>query len=215
MLEKKEVSVVKLKNYTSLFPMAKSKSSPTLADVVQSANDVYGVFIILKTHHFLTFYKFTILESIIKDLCSDSVEVKAELEEYKLYFEVYIERRVCESSLYYSEEFNPEDTCTPKEGCNLILITDDHWDRESSLKAVLGLESTVAKIFSIKQFALCLKRIEENCLQLYHTIPTCLECIILAINQKQVQQLISCGIAEIYCGERHIVLKTCKCAQLF
>ena len=201
---------MKLKKYTSLFPLAKNKSSPTLADVVQSADDVYDVFIILKTHHFLTFYKFKILESIIEDLCSDNTEVMAELKEYKLYFKVYIKRRVCESSLYYGGEFNPEGTCTPKEGCNFILVTDEHWDRESSLKAVLGLESAVADIFNIKKFALCLKRIEENCLQLYHTIPTCLECIVLSINQEQVQKLINCGIAVIYCGRCHIVLKTCK-----
>jgi len=207
-LRRESTSVVELKKYTSRVPLTKKKSTPTVADVVQPADDVHDVFIILETKHILTFYKFKLLESIIKDLCSDNAEVRAELEEYKLHFKVYVKRRVCESSLYYGGEFNPEGTYTPKEGCNLILVTDDHWDGESSLKDILGLESAVADIFNIKKFALCLKRIEENCLQLYHTIPTCLECIVLSINQEQVQKLISCGIAEIYCGRCHIVLKT-------
>ena len=209
-LEKEGASVVKLKKYASRFPMTKSNSTPTLADEIQPADDVDDVFSILETKHFLTFYNFKVLESIIKNVCKDNVELKKELEEYKSLFKEYIKRRVCESSLYYGGEFSPGDTCTPKEGCNLVLITDEKWNHESSLKAVLGLEKTVADIYKIKDFVFGLERIEENCLRLYYNIPMFLEHVILSMKQEQVLTLISSGIAEIYCGGCHIVLQTCR-----
>ena len=180
-LQREGTSVVELKKYTSRVPMTKKKSTPTLADVVQPADDVHDVFLILETKHYLTFYKFRILESIIKNVCMDNVKLNTELEEYKLHFKEYIRRRVCESSLYYSGEFNPGNTYAPKEGCNLVLITDENWDHKSSLKAVLDLESNVADIFDIEYFALGLKRIEENCLRLYHSIPGDVECVIVTL----------------------------------
>ena len=209
-LQREGTSVVEMKKYTSRVPLTKKKSTPTLADVVQPANDVHDVFLILETKHFLTFYKFRILESIIKNVCKNNEGLNNELEEYKSHFKEYIRRRVCESSLYYGGEFRPGNTYAPKEGCNLVLITDENWDHKSSLKAVLDLEGSVADILDIKDFALGLKRIEENCLQLYHSIPTDVEDVILSIKQDQVLRLMICGIAEIYCGDYHIVLRTCK-----
>ena len=209
-LEREATSVVKLKKYTSRFPITKSESTPTLADIVQPADDVHDMFFILETKHFLTFYKFAILESIIEEECTDNQKLIDELEEYKAHFKKYIKRRVCESSLYYGAEFNPGDSCAPKEGCNLILITDESWNYESSLQTVLDLEEDVAEIFGIEDFALCLKRIEKNCLRLYHSIPTCLESVILSIKNEQVQQLVKRGIAEIYCGGYYTVLQMRK-----
>ena len=209
-LQREGTSVVEMKKYTSRVPLTKKKSTPTVADVVQPADDVHDVFRNLETKHILTFYKFTILESIIKDVCKDNEKLKNELEEYKSHFKEYIRRRVCESSLYYSGEFRPGNTYAPKEGCNLVLITDEHWDHRSSLKAVLDLEGDVADIFDIEDFAFGLKRIEENCLRLYHSIPTEVEHMILSVKQEQVLRLIICGIAEIYCGGYHIVLKSRK-----
>ena len=209
-LEEEGASVVKLKKYVSRFPMTKKDSTPTLADVVQPADDVDDVFCILERNHFLTFYNFKILESIIRKLCKGNVELKKELEEHKSHFEEYIKRRVCESSLYFGGVFTPGDACTPEEGCNLVLITDEKWDRESSLKAVLGLKKNVADIFEIKDFVFCLERIEENCLRLYYCIPTFLEIVILSIKQEQVQSLICSGVAEICCAGHHIVLQTCR-----
>ena len=100
-LEKEGPSVVRLKKYTSRFPITKNKSTPTLADVVQPADDVYHMFLILETKHFLTFYKYAILEYIIEDMCKNNKKLNVELEEYKSHFKEYIKRRVCESSLYY------------------------------------------------------------------------------------------------------------------
>lgn len=206
-LEKKGVSLERLKTYILLFPMTKTKSTPTVADVLQPAVDVLHVFLILKTHYFLTFYNFKILGSIIRNLCS---ELEAELEEYRLHFEEYIKRRVHESALYYGKEFNEGDTSTPSEVCDLILITDDHWGPESRLKEVLDLEKEFADILNITDIVLGLRRIEDNCLRLYHTIPSCLKCMFLSIKQEQMQRLVSCGIAEIYCGGFHINVLTCK-----
>ena len=207
-------SVEELKEYISRFSIIMGESALTLADVVQSARKVFDVFFILEKQFFITFYKFTILESIIKNLCVDNDKrLRRQLDEYKGQFKIYIRRRVCESSLYYGAEFNPGDTCAPKEGCNLVLITDKSWNPEATLTAVLDLERDIAAIFGIQDFVLGLKRIEQNCLRLYHIIPTCVEHVVLSIKHEQVVKLISCGIAEIYCGGSHIILQMCKCSN--
>ena len=209
-------SVEELKEYISRFSIVVGESAPTLADVVQSARKVFDVFFTLEKQFFITFYKFSILESIIKNLCIDNDRrLKIQLDEYKEQFKIYIRRRVCESSLYYGGEFNPGDTCAPKEGCNLVLITDKSWNPKAALTAVLDLERDIASIFGIRDFVLGLKRIEENCLRLYHIIPTCVEHVILSIKQEQVVKLMSLGIAEIYCGSSHIILQMCKCAVIY
>lgn len=209
-------SVEDLKEHISRFSIVIGETAPTLADVVQSARKVFDVFFILEKQHYVTFYKFTILESIIENLCADNDKrLSKQLDEYKGQFKIYIRRRVCESSLYYGGEFNPGDTCELKEGCNLVLITDKNWNPEATLTAVLDLERDIAGIFGIQDFILGLKRIEENCLRLYHIIPTCVEHVILSIKQEQVVKLLSLGIAEIYCGSTHIILQMCKCTVIY
>ena len=204
-LEKEGMTVVKLKQYMSRFPITTSGSTPALADVVQRADDVNDIFVILESNHFLTFYKFAILKYIIEDVCTNNEKLNIELEEYKSHFKEYIKRRVCDSSMYYEGRFNPENSCAPK-GCNLVLITDERWKSKSSSEDVLDLMEVVAVIFGIKGFVLCLKGIKENCLRLYHSIPTCLENVILSIKYEQVQQLVERGIAEVYCGGFYTVL---------
>ena len=210
-LKTEGISVEDFKEYIYRIPLTSKKRTSTLADIVKSEKDVYGVFATLEKQYFITFYNFSLLEFIIQNLCVDKDRrLRKELEEYKVQFKAYIKRRVCESSLYYGGEFNPGDTCAPKEGCNLVLITDESWDREASLEAVLDLEGDIADILGVKDFVLCLKRIEENCLRLYHSIPTDVEHVILSIKHEQAQKLMSRGIAEIHCGNCHMVLQTRK-----
>ena len=210
LLETEGISVEDLKKKISRISTVKEGTS-TLADVVQSKETVFDVFFTLEKQYFITFYKFSLLESIIEKVCVDNDgRLRKELEEYKVQFKVYIKRRVCESSLYYGGEFNPGDTCAPKEGCNLVLITDKTWDREASLEAVLDLEDDVADILGVEDFVLRLRRIEDNCLRLYHSIPTDVEHVILSIKHEQAQKLVSRGIAEIHCGNCHMVLQTRK-----
>lgn len=205
-------SVETLKEYVSLLLLFSGKSTPTLGDIVEPAKTVYEVIFILAKQHFITFYNFKILESIIEKLCNDKDgKLKTQLAEYKVQFKVYIKRRVCETCLYYGGEFNPEVACTLEEGCNLVLITDENWDHDISLKAVLDLECNVADIFGIKKFVLRLEAIESKCLQLYYSIPPDVIQVILPIKQEQALKLMRCGIAEIHCGSYHIALQTCKC----
>jgi len=201
LLETEGTSAEQLKKHILLTSALRGKSSPALRGVIEPAKSVHDVIICLAEQHFITFYKFTILESIIEKLCIDrNGQLKAELVQYKEHFKVYIKGRVCESSLYCSGKFDPEDACTPKDGCNLILITDENWNGNARMESVLDLECEVADIFDIKNFLFRLQAIEENCLRLYYNIPADVVLVILSIKLEQVLKLMRCGIAELHCG---------------
>lgn len=216
LLETERTSVRKLKEHILLSSELTGKSSPTLGDIVGPTESMFDVILCLVKQHFITFYKFKLLESIVEIVCIDKDgKLKAKLAEYKKQFKMYIRRRVCESSLYYGARFNPEDACTPKEGCNLVLITDERWDHNATLEVLLDLECEVADIFGIKRFLLRLEAITKNCLRLYYSIPANVEHVILSIQHEQVLKLMNCGIAEIHCGGHHMFLQImCKCMYL-
>ena len=201
------VSLVKLKAYAARYPLIKKESKLTLAHIVQPADDLLNVFVILETNNIITFYKFKLLEWIIRDLCP---EQKEELEKYKKEFRDYVKRRVSESSLYYGGAFNPGEEYALKEGCNLVLITDDIWNQETALEAVFELEEYISDVLGIEEFVLALKAIEANCLHLYHSVPSCIELYILSVIRKRAEALMEYGIVEIQCGNKRIILKDCE-----
>ena len=208
-LNQKSTSFDELVQYTKHFPLSKRKTTLILANDIQAAKDVISVFDILRRKHYITFFKFSILESIIKDLCHENTQLIKELEEYKSHFKVYIKRRVCETTLFRSGNFKLGDSSGATENSDLILITDDRWDKSTSLEAIVDLQSEVASILGIEEIYLVLKGVEENCLVLFYAIPRTLESTVLSLNHEQAQRLLHLGVAEIICRGYHI-LKKCK-----
>ena len=205
------VAVMELVNFTSQISLVTNNSKVTLSNEVCAAVTIPDVFIIMEKKKYITFYKFSVLESIINDLCTDAENtLNKELDDYKEQFQTYIKRRVCETALYYDAKFSPGDIISPKEKCNLVLITDSTWDRNSSLEAVLELEAEVAGIFGINDIVLNLRAIEDNCLRLYYSTPPFVEDVVISMTYVQVEMLEKCGIEGIMTELFQLTLKECE-----
>ena len=206
------VAVVDLVNYTSQIFLVTNDNKMTLANEVRAAETIPKAFIVMLKKKYITFYKFSVLESIIKNLCTDTERtLNRELDEYKDKFQMYIKRRVCETALYYDAKFFPGEEISPKEKCNLVLITDSSWDRNTSLEAVLELEAKVASIFGINDIVLTLSAIEDNCLRLYYSTPPLVEDVVVSMTYVQVEMLEKCGIEGIIISDLfQLTLKECK-----
>lgn len=210
-LHSEGVAVVELVNYTSQIFLVTNDDKMTLGNEICAAETIPKAFIVMLKKKYITFYKFSVLESIIKNLCTDIERtLNRELQEYKEKFEMYIKRRVCETALYYDAKFFPGEAISPKEKCNLVLITDSSWDRDSSLEAVLELEAKVANIFGINDIVLNLRAIEDNCLRLYYNIPPFVEDVVISMTFLQVEMLEKCGIEEIISDLFQLTLKECE-----
>ena len=205
------VAVIELVNYMSHISLVTNDSTMTLGNEVCVAGTISDVFILMEKKKYITFYKFSVLESIINDLCTDTERtLNKELEDYKDQFQIYIKRRVCESALYYDAKFYPGEIISPKEKCNLVLITDSSWDRNTSLEAVLELEAEVASIFGINDILLNLRAIEDNCLRLYYSTPPFVEDVVISMTYTQVEMLEKCGIEGIMTDLFQLTLKECE-----
>ena len=203
-----DVSVEEVKSYAIRFPLIKTKREPKLADIIEPARTIYKIFDILENEHYITFHNFELLESIIYELCKEnSKPLREELEKYRTDFRQYIERRVFQSSLYYEGKFKPE---AVTEGCNLLLIMDENWSRDTTLKRTIELQIYVCGIFDIACCTLRLEVIKSNSLHLHYTIPACVERHILSMKKGQADLLIKQGIIQMDCGDQCIVLKECK-----
>ena len=210
-LSSEGVAVVDLVNYTSQIFLVTNDNKMTLGNEICAAESIPKAFIVMLKKKYITFYKFSVLESIIKNLCTDAGRtLNKELEDYKDRFEMYIKRRVCETALYYDAKFFPGEQIYPKEKCNLVLITDNSWDRNTSLEAVLELEAKVASIFGINDIVLNLRAIEDNCLRLYYSIPPFVEDVVISMTYTEVEMLEICGIEGIMTDLFQLTLKECE-----
>ena len=213
-LQSENVTVIELVDFTKQISLV-IDNSITLANEVSAAVTIRDVFTIMQEKKYITFYKFSVLESIIKDLCTDKEKtLKKELEDYKEQFETYIKRRVCETALYFDAKFSLDENISPKEKSNLILITDSLWDRNTSLKVVLELEAKVASIFGINDIVLNLRAIEDNCLRLYYSTPPFVEDVVISMTYVQVEVLEKCGIEGIILTDLfQLTLKECELSK--
>ena len=217
LVEKHGISVAKLRSHVVRFFLALTHSEKfTLDNELESADDIYSIFIILETKQYMTFLKSDILESIIHRFCK---ELKSKLESFNMTFNQYIKRRVCDSTLFCRETFVPpeclyassEEDRVPTNGEVLILITHGILDAEhNTIEDVIRLIKKVSRILDIPYMCLNLHKIEPNCLTLYHYIPSCFKETVIHLQHDQVARLLCNGLVKEQCGDTTIHLEE-KC----
>ena len=198
-----------------------ASNMPTYAEL-KRATHVSEIFGELISCGLISFLQFSIVEHVVKKLCSQSKVIQDQLQQYKEHFSQYILNRVCETCVFQEGRFEvftgseskDEDKVDllgseskDEDKVDLLIITDDKWDRYSRLVNVLDLEEVVAKCLKIKRFNLQLKSIKPQCLRLCYAISIHVASSVFPLTVEEWKALTSLGIIEMQCQEYHYTLE--------
>ena len=166
---------------------------------LENATAVGGVFVTLIKMNLISYLQFSVVERIVKVLCTGSPDLQEKLQKYKDNFQKYILRRVCDSTVYLGGKFESLTSSDSKEVVELILITDDKWNEFTPFLEVLELKDIVAQYLNINDFNLELVNISPQCLKLHLAISIAIALSIFPLTQEEWNKLYSLGIVELKC----------------
>ena len=166
---------------------------------LENATAVGGVFVALIKMNLISYLQFSIVERIVKVLCTGSPDLQEKLQKYKDNFQKYILRRVCDSTVYQEGKFESLTSSDSKEVVELILITDDKWNEFTPFLEVLELKDIVAQYLNINDFNMELVNISPHCLKLHLAISIAIALSIFPLTQEEWNKLTSLGIVELKC----------------
>ena len=172
----------------------------TILKDLDDLNDVSGVFLFLVTRKLVSFLQYNIIEQIIAFFCLKNQELTEMLKEYKIDFNKYVKRRICDSSLFEERkwiEFDGSSAASPM----LVMATDHSWDKFKPFMTAMNFRKYVVEIFGIKEFYLDLKSIDANCLRFYFEVPNCFHELVFPLTPEQEECLWKYGIAKIQYGQ--------------
>ena len=179
---------------------------PSYAEL-KTATSVSEIFGELISYGLISFLQFSIVEQVVKELCCDSTAIQYQFQQYKEHFSQYILSRVCSTCVFQEGRFEVFTTTESKHKVDLLIITDDKWDRYSRLVDVLDLEEVVAKHLKIKRFNIQLKSIKPQCLRLCYAISIHVASSVFPLTVEEWKALTSLGIIEMQCQEYHYTLE--------
>ena len=172
----------------------------TVLTELRALNDVSDVFAFLVDRKLVSFLQYNIIEHIIVNFCSENEELAKMLKDYKLDFNNYVKRCICESSLFEERkliEFDGKSDSRPM----LVLVTDHSWDKFKPLMTAMNFRKYVVEIFGIKEFHLDLKSIDAKCLRFYFEVPSCFHELVFPLTPEQEECLWKYGITKIQYGQ--------------
>ena len=185
-----------------------ASNMPTYAELKRAThvNEIFGELI---SCGLISFLQFSIVEHVVTKLCSQSKVIQDQLQQYKEHFSQYILNRVCETCVFQEGRFEVFTGSESKDEdkVDLIIITDDKWDRYSRLVNVFDLEEVVTKRLKIKRFNLQLKSIKPQCLRLCYAISIHIASSVFPLTVEEWKALTSLGIIEMQCQEYHYTLE--------
>ena len=183
----------------------------SLLDEVKSANTIIDIIIILSQKKMFSYLHYTLIENIVESCCKESSEINDMLNKYTIAFKEYIKRRVCETSLYYDGQFKVFTGSDSVETVNLLIITDESWNKFTEFVKVEDLRLIIAEAFRINDFFLDLQNIKPQCLELCYALIPSLVDHIFPLTLEEWNKLRSLGIAQIHCRDYHYMVdEKCK-----
>ena len=165
-------------------------------DELKCASTVGSIFVTLIDMNLISYLQFTVVERVISVLCIGSEHLLHSLQQYKLHFNQYIMRRVCDSTVYKAERF---EIMTESDAVELVIITDHQWDECRQFVNVLELKDIIAHALNIDDFNLELLSITPQCLKLYLGIAVAVAISIFPLTAEEWNKLSSLGIIEMSC----------------
>ena len=174
---------------------------------LNTAASIDIVFLVLVQKNLISFLQFSIIQQIITTLCRKSEELQEQLKAYERNFNQYIQKRVCETSLYRGgtfKEFIPRES---KDKVPLLLVTDANWNQNVKYVRILELEEFLADILDFDHFNLQILKIEEHCLRILYAVSAHIANSVFPLTREEWSKLLTHGIVEIECLEFHYTLE--------
>ena len=168
-------------------------------DELKCASTVGSIFVTLIDMNLISYLQFTVVERVISVLCIGSEHLLHSLQQYKLHFNQYIMRRVCDSTVYRAEKIEIMTESVAKDAVELVIITDHQWDECTQFVNVLELKDIIAHALNIDDFNLELLSITPQCLKLYLGIAVAVAISIFPLTAEEWNKLSSLGIIEMRC----------------
>ena len=162
-------------------------------------NDVSDVFAFLVRRKLVSFLQYDIIEQIIVNFCSENENLSKMLKDYKVNFNMYVKRRICESSLFEEKKLIQFDGKSDSEPM-LVMVTDHSWDKFKTLMTAMNFRKYVVEIFGINEFHLDLKSIDAKCLRFYFEVPSYFREFVFPLTPEQEECLWKYGIEKIQYG---------------
>ena len=176
---------------------------------LREANGIGNVFLELIDKELISFLKITIIKRIIRVLCKGSKLLK-QLQQYEDHYNKYIQRRVCESTVFHRGTFETFTKSDSTECVELLLITDETWNLNTKFVKVCDLEEVVANALDIDTFTLQLVRIEPQCLKICFSISIHIAKSVFPLTQEEWNIISSHGVVEIRCLDHLCTTEKCR-----
>ena len=195
-----------------ILALGKDELKDPLLNELKSAKTVDGLFVVLLEKKLVSFLHYELIDIIITFCCKKSNKFNKKLKQYNKRFEDYIKRRVCETSLYRDGQFEQfTGSSNSEEKVNLLIITDEKWDKFTEYVDITEFQTIIAKVFRCKKIFLTLQSIEPQCLKLCYALIPSLVDHIFPLTLEEWNKLRSHGVAQIHCRDYHYMVdRKCK-----
>lgn len=185
----------------------KQPSSSSLLNGVECAKTIAGVFITLVKKNLISFLQYNIVKHIINNMCLESEKLMTMMKCYEESFSTYIQRWVCESSIYHEGKFEKFNRTDFDDDVNLVIITDDSWNEYTPFLRIRDLERILQKAFRCSSIFLKLESIEPHCLKLQYSVSLRIVNWVFPLTAEEWNYITRHGIAELECLNYHYSLQ--------
>ena len=175
-------------------------------DDMEDTEDIADIFIKLVKKRLISFHQYGIIKHIVNNLCSENEALVTKMKRYEESFSEYIQRWVCESSIYHEGKFKRFDKRDLEDEVELVIITDDSWNENTPFFRIRELESILEKAFRCSSIFLRLESIEHHCLKLQYFISAHIAANVFPLTEEEWNCLTEFGVVELECLEYNYTL---------
>ena len=139
---------------------------------------------------YFSFFNYEIIEQIVDSI--GTAEDKEKIGEYEVELSKYAQRRI------FVNEFK---TSTPDSDFPELIVKLDSTYDDCELYHIKIFEKKLLQLLNLRPGVLCLRSVEEGCIQLKFFTPACIEEVVFPLSLSQENELKDLHIIRLQCGQ--------------
>ena len=197
--------LIGLEAYTPIFKGKKQLLFQQVYDEMKTAENVMQM--MGKIQPYFSFFDFDILEHIIENCCTDGVDVRAQLESYKIDFAGYISRRIFELPSSISKHGDSDQR-------DVVVKLDSTFEECSGCHLKLFQQNLSELLHVSFKGVLRLRDIKLGCFELTFQVPFFVAEAIFPLTEAQERGLPTCNVLRLSCGDYHWPHQDCQVCNI-